>query len=199
LRWRQPADGRARGQDGVARGRSLRGPGLRLMSFSLRCCSRSWCRCSTNRPSCLRPLPKNVRAISINQSINQSINRINQSNQSINQSIKSINQFIKSTSVTHAREIERTVRALAELYNACNGDEWVRHEGWLDGDPCATPIPWFGVSCSNISNVPHVTAMYADLSSRHCIGAGTSLTLLACAECCRTTGSSGRCSHRSAT
>merc|ERR1711862_749826 len=39
--------------------------------------------------------------------------------------------------------------ALSELYYACDGDNWINNTNWLNGDPCDTPSPWYGVSCSN--------------------------------------------------
>lgn len=45
------------------------------------------------------------------------------------------------------------LEALNDLYNACDGTQWVNQTNWLVGDPCNNL--WYGVSCTS----GHVTAL----------------------------------------
>ena len=38
---------------------------------------------------------------------------------------------------------------LMELYNATNGDNWGRNDGWGDNSADCDPCKWYGVSCSS--------------------------------------------------
>ena len=40
--------------------------------------------------------------------------------------------------------------ALAEFYNATNGDNWVNNSNWLNGDPCEDF--WHGIYCQSTND-----------------------------------------------
>lgn len=41
------------------------------------------------------------------------------------------------------------IEALRDLYKTTNGPQWSRSKNWLQGDPCSTTKPWYGIKCAS--------------------------------------------------
>jgi len=44
------------------------------------------------------------------------------------------------------------IDALVDIYQSCCGRDWTISTNWLQGDPCNSTAPWFGVSCNLAGN-----------------------------------------------